>query len=98
MWWCDGMDPFRRCVQDLEAINRLLDLPNGYDIALVIFREMLPHLWQLDTLKDRDPSGAVACLFDYAESIRIRLDHSRFKSCAPPSAEPPSAGLSARVA
>jgi len=35
------MDPFRRCVQDLEAIDRLLELPHGHDIAFEMFRELL---------------------------------------------------------
>jgi hypothetical protein len=78
------MDPFRRCVQDLEAIDRLLELPHGRDIAFEMFRELLPYLWQLTPLRDRDPSGALACLFDYAEGVRVRLGYSKLES-APPS-------------
>ena len=79
------MDPFRRCVQDLEAIDRLLELPHGHDIAFEMFRELLPYLWQLSPLRDRDPSGALACLFDYAEGMRVRLGCSKLESTAPPS-------------
>ena len=79
------MDPFRRCVQDLEAIDRLLELPHGHDIAFEMFRELLPYLWQLSPLRDRDPSGALACLFDYAEGMRVRLGYSKLESSPPPS-------------
>ena len=79
------MDPFRRCVQDLEAIDRLLELPHGRDIAFEMFRELLPYLWDLSSLRDRDPSGAVACLFEYAESIRLRLGYSKLETSPPPS-------------
>jgi hypothetical protein len=79
------MDPFRRCVQDLEAIDRLLQLPHGHDIAFEMFRELLPYLWQLGPLRDRDPSGALACLFDYAEGMRVRLGFSKLESSPPPS-------------
>jgi len=74
------MDPFRRCVQDLEAINRLLELPHGYDIAFEMFRELQPFLAQLSSLKDRDPTGAVARLFDYAEGVRGRLESAALPS------------------
>ncbi len=79
------MDPFRRCVQDLEAIDRLLELPHCHDIAFEMFRELLPYLWQLSPLRDRDRSGALACLFDYAEGIRVRLVYSKLESSPPPS-------------
>jgi len=78
------MDPFRRCVQDLEAIGRLLELPHGHDIAFEMFRELLPYLWELSPLRERDPSGAVACLFDYAEGMRVRLGHPKFETSPPP--------------
>ena len=81
------MDPFRRCVQDLEAIDRLLELPHGHDIAFEMFRELLPYLWQLSPLRDRDPTGALTCLFDYAEGVRLRLGYSKLESSAPPSAQ-----------
>ena len=78
------MDPFRRCVQDLEAINRLLELPHGRDIAFEMFRELLPYLWQLGPLRERDPSGALACLLDYAEDVRVRLGYSKLETSPPP--------------
>ena len=78
------MDPFRRCVQDLEAIDRLLELPHGHAIAFEMFRELVPYLWQLSPLRDRDPSGALACLFDYAQGVRVRLGYSKLESSAPP--------------
>ena len=83
------MDPFRRCVQDLEAINRLLELPHGQDIAVVMFRELQPLFLQLSSLRPRDPTGAVASLFEYAEGISRRLG-SPFL--------PPDAGIAAVVA
>ena len=78
------MDPFRRCVQDLEAIDRLLELPHGHGIAFEMFRELLPYLWQLGPLRERDRSGALACLFEYAESMRVRLGYSKLESSPPP--------------
>jgi hypothetical protein len=78
------MDAFQRCVRDLESIDRLLELPHGYDIALEMFREMLPYLWQLGPLRERDPSGAVDCLFEYADGIKSRLGYSTLESGAPP--------------
>jgi hypothetical protein len=78
------MDPFRRCVQDLEAIDRLLELPHGHPIAFEMFRELVPYLSQLSPLRERDPSGALACLFDYAEGVRVRLGYSRLESSSPP--------------
>jgi hypothetical protein len=67
------MDPFRRCVQDLEAINRLLELPHGHEIACLMFRELAPYLMQLVSMRDRDPTGAIACVFDYAVAVEERL-------------------------
>ncbi len=78
------MDSFARCVQDLEAVDRLLELPHGHDIAVEMFREVLPYLWQLRALKERDRSGALACLFDYAEGIRLRLGVSKLDTMPPP--------------
>ena len=78
------MESFRRCVEDLESIDRLLELPHGRDIALEIFRELQPFLADLDSLKDRDRSGAVSSLFEFAESIRVRIGAARFVSGAPP--------------
>jgi hypothetical protein len=77
------MDPFRRCVQDLEAITRLLELPHGKDIALIMFREMSPYLMQLAALRDRDPTGALKCLFEYAETVQEHLG-VRLETLAPP--------------
>jgi len=77
------MDPFRRCVQDLEAIDRLLELPHGHDIAFEMFRELQPYLWQLSPLRERDPSGALACLLDYAETVRVRLGHAKLETVPP---------------
>ncbi len=79
------MDGFQRCVRDLESIDRLLELPHGFDIALEMYRELLPYLWQLAPLKEHDPTGAVSCLFDYAERVRARLGYSSTESGAPPS-------------
>ena len=78
------MDTFQRCVQDLESIDRLLELPHGHDIAREMFRELSPYIRELGALKERDRSGAVLCLFEYAEAIRIRLGGSAFDSGALP--------------
>ena len=83
MWSRVATDSFARCVQDLESIDRLLELPHGQGIAVEMFRELLPYLWQLRALKDRDPSGALACLFDYAEGIRVRLGYSTIETLPP---------------
>jgi hypothetical protein len=88
LWFRDIMDGFQRCVRDLESIDRLLELPHGQDIAVEMYREMLPYLWQLAPLKEHDPTGAVDCLFDYAERLRARLGCSASGSGAPPSASP----------
>ena len=77
------MDGFQRCVRDLDAINRLLELPHGHDIAREMYRELQPYLRQLTPLREHDPSGAVSCLFDYAEGVRARLGYG-----LPPSASP----------
>jgi len=62
----------------------LLELPHGHGIAFEMFRELLPYLSQLGPLRDRDRSGALACLFDYAEGIRVRLGYSKLESSPPP--------------
>jgi hypothetical protein len=82
------MDPFTRCVQDLEAIDRLVGLPHGHDIAVEMFRELLPYLWQLGAMKDRDRSGALVCLLDYAEGIRERLGYSKLETLPPAERQP----------
>jgi len=64
------MDAFQRCVQDLGSIDRLLQLPHGRDIAVEMFRELSPYLDQLTGLREQDPTGALACLFDYADGAR----------------------------
>ena len=68
------MDSFQRCVQDLGTIDRLLGLPQGHDIAVEVYREVLPYLGELDWLRDRDPTGAVNCLLEYSEGLRGRLN------------------------
>ena len=84
------MDPFQRCVEDLGSIDRLLELPHGKDIALEMFRELAPHTADLAALRDRDPTGAVALVLDYAESIRIRLGAAKFESGIQPAMKPPA--------
>ncbi len=84
------MDPFQRCVEDLGSIDRLLELPHGKDIALEMFRELAPYMAELATLKDRDPTGAVALLFEYSDSIVVRLGASRFESGIQPAMKPPA--------
>ena len=84
------MDPFQRCVEDLGSIDRLLELPHGKDIALEMFRELGPYMTALASLKDRDPTGAVALLFEYADGISTRLGATRFESGLQPSMKPPA--------
>ncbi len=60
-----------------------MELPHGRDIAIEMFRELLPYLWELHSLKDRDPSGALACLFEYAEGVRVRLGYSKLETMPP---------------
>ena len=84
------MDPFQRCVEDLGSIDRLLELPHGKDIAVEMFRELTPHVAQLATLKERDPTGAVALVLEYSESIRARLNTSKFESGIQPAMKPPA--------
>jgi hypothetical protein len=67
------MDSFQRCVQDLEAIDRLLELPNGRDIAVEMLRELSPYFLELTALREHDPTGAIGCLLDYAQGVRLRL-------------------------
>jgi hypothetical protein len=82
------MDAFQRCVQDLGSIDRLLQLPNGREIAVEMFRELTPYLTQMATLKEHDPTGALACLLDYAEGARARLDLDKFASGVQPNMRP----------
>ena len=84
------MDPFQRCVEDLGSIDRLLELPHGKDIATEMFRELAPFMAVLAPLKDRDPTGAVALLFEYSESIRVRLGGTKFESGIQAGMKPPS--------
>ena len=74
------MDPFQRCVEDLGSIDRLLELPHGRDIAFEMFRELAPYMAALAPLQERDPTGAVALVFEYSESVRLRLGASKFES------------------
>ena len=87
-WLFEIMDPFRRCLQDLESIARLVELPNGREIALEMFRELSPYLEQLATLKEQDRSGALACLLDYAEGMRIQLHEDKLASGVQPNMRP----------
>ena len=68
------MDVFRRCVEDLGAIERLLELPHGYEIARKMFAEIEPLIQLLDAMKTRDPSGAISCLVKFAEIQRARIE------------------------
>ena len=77
------MDAFLRCVQDLAAIDRLLELPHGHDIALEMYRESMPYLLELQALRERDPSGAAARICDYADDLRKRLGITRIESTPP---------------
>jgi hypothetical protein len=82
------MEAFQRCVQDLGSIDRLLQLPNGKEIAMEMFRELTPYLDQMAALKERDPTGAIACLIDYAEGARARLSFDKLASGMQPNMRP----------
>jgi hypothetical protein len=82
------MDAFQRCVQDLGSIDRLLQLPNGRDIAVEMFRELTPYLEQMAALKDHDPTGALVCLLGYADGARARLNLDKFASGVQPNMRP----------
>jgi hypothetical protein len=82
------MDAFQRCVQDLGSIDRLLQLPNGKEIAVEMFRELTPYLDQMAELRGLDPTGATACLLDYAEAARARLNFDKFASGVQPNMRP----------
>jgi hypothetical protein len=84
------MDAFQRCVQDLGSIDRLLQLPHGRDIAVEMFRELSPYLDQLTGLKEQDPTGALACLLDFADAARARLNIEKFASGVQPNMRPSS--------
>ena len=82
------MDAFQRCVEDLGSIDRLLELPHGKDIALEMFRELSPYMSELSALKERDPTGAITLLFEYAASVRVRLGLAKFESGIQPLMKP----------
>ena len=80
------MDSFGQCVEDLETIARMLELPHGRDIAAEMLRELGPYLKELSTLSGRDPTGAVKLILDYAEGLQTRLrgsDPKALKATAP---------------
>jgi hypothetical protein len=67
------MDTFRQCVEDLATIERLLELPHGYDIAAEMLRELAPDLKELKELSRSDPSGGVQLILEYAAGLKARL-------------------------
>jgi len=67
------MEPFRQCVEDLATIERLLELPHGYDIAAEMLRELAPFLKELKELSRNDRTGGVQLILDYADGLKARL-------------------------
>ena len=67
------MDPFQQCVEDLGTIDRLLELPHGRDIAVEMFREASPYLELLSAMKERDRTGGISRVLEYAAGIRRQL-------------------------
>jgi hypothetical protein len=63
------MDPFQQCVEDLGTIRRLLELPNGHDIAAKMFRDVTPYLECLSQRKERDPTGASERVLAYSREV-----------------------------
>jgi hypothetical protein len=74
MWSLTIMDAFQQCVEDLGTIERMLELPHGYDIACEVFRESGPYLKQLEAISLHDPTGGVKLILEYAEKVRRRLN------------------------
>lgn len=79
-----SMDSFQRCVEDLETIGRMLELPHGRDIAVEMHRELGPYLKELSALVQRDPTGGVKCILDHAEWLRVQLHGSESRELKSP--------------
>lgn len=73
-WSLIIMDAFQQCVEDLGTIERMLELPHGYDIACEMFRELGPYLKQLAAITRHDPTGGVKIILEYAEKLRRELN------------------------
>ncbi len=67
------MDTFRQCVEDLETIGRMLELPHGRDIAVEMLRELTPYLTQLASFQAKDPTGAVKRILDHVDYLKVQI-------------------------
>ena len=84
------MANIQQCVEDLETIGRMLELPHGRDIAAEMLRELTPYLKELSLLSGRDLTGAVKLILEYAEGLNTRLRGSEtreLKRTSPPTAK-----------
>jgi hypothetical protein len=67
------MDSFRQSVEDLGTIRRVLELPQGHDVAAEMLRELAPFLDELRALAKRDATGGIQVMLDYAADLELRL-------------------------
>jgi len=67
------MDTFRQCVEDLDTIGRMLELPHGRDIAVEMLRELTPYLKELAALQGRDPTGAVKRILAHVDYLKAEV-------------------------
>ena len=67
------MDTFRQCVEDLDTIGRMLELPHGRDIAVEMLRELTPYLTELARLQTKDPTGAVKRILDHVDYLKVQI-------------------------
>ncbi len=89
MWSLITMDAFQQCLEDLGTIERMLELPHGYDIACEVFRETGPYLKQLEAINHHDPTGAVKLVLAYAEKVRRQMN---IEASRPVSSKPTALG------
>lgn len=67
------MDTFRQCVEDLNTIGRMLELPHGKDIAVEMLKELTPYLKELTQLQAQDPTGAVKRILDHVDYLKVQI-------------------------
>ncbi len=67
------MDTFRQCVEDLDTIGRMLELPHGRDIAVEMLRELTPYLKELAQLQTKDCTGAVKRILDHVDYLKSQI-------------------------
>lgn len=67
------MDTFRQCVEDLDTIGRMLELPHGKDIAVEMLKDLTPYLKDLAQLQAKDPTGAVKRILDHVDYLKVQI-------------------------